>query len=330
MRGSRKRRDPGTRELLALASSAAGRRRAKPRVPSSAEGALVATAREMVGSIDSTVQGFVEKGRQGGPEDRDPAFIRRHLRWLGPLSDLYFRGEVRGLERLPATGPVLCVGNHSGGLATPDSFVFMVNVLRHFGLSRKGYALTHNLVLGSPLGRLIRGLGAIPADPEQARRALGEGSVVLVYPGGDEDVFRSWRERNRIHLAGRTGFIRLALEEGVPIVPVVSVGGHETVLVLGEGKRIARLLGLSRFRIKSLPIVIGPPWGISPGDLALHLPLPAKITVECGEPIDFAKRFGKLDPGDPEVVWAAYRYVERRMQAMLDRLAAERRFPVLG
>ena len=291
---------------------------------------MAATARELASSLDTTVQELVEKGRQGGPEDRDPAFIERHLKWLGPLSDVYFRGEVRGLERLPASGPVLCVGNHSGGLATPDSFVFMVNFLRHFGLSRKGYALTHNLVLGSPLGRLIRGLGAVPANPDQARRAFAEGAAVLVYPGGDEDVFRSWRDRNRIRLAERTGFIRLALEERVPIVPVVSIGGHETVLVLGNGERIARLLGLQRFRIKSLPIVIGPPWGISPGDLALHLPLPAKITVECGEPIDFVKRFGRLDPSDPDVVWAAYRYVERRMQTMLDRLAAERRFPVLG
>ena len=52
--------------------------------------------------------------------------------------------------------------------------------------------------------------------------------------------------------------------------------------------------------------------------------------MECGQPIDFARRFGRLDPADPEVIWAAYRYVERRMQAMLDRLAAERRFPILG
>jgi len=260
---------------LALASSAAAGRRVRARSRPSSGAPLLAAAREVVASIDSTVQGFVEKGREGGLQDRDPAFIERHLRWLGPLSDLYFRGEVRGLDRLPASGPVLCVGNHSGGLLTPDSFVFMVNVLRHFGVSRKGYALAHHLVLGSPLGRLIRGLGAIPADPDQARRALAEGSMVLVYPGGDEDVFRSWRERNRIHLAGRTGFIRLALEERVPVVPVVSVGGHETVLVLGEGKRIARLLGLERFRIKSLPLVIGPPWGLSPGALALPLPLPA-------------------------------------------------------
>jgi 1-acyl-sn-glycerol-3-phosphate acyltransferase len=153
---------------------------------------------------------------------------------------------------------------------------------------------------------------------------------VLVYPGGDEDVFRPWSERNRIRLAGRTGFIRLALQERVPVQPVVSIGGHETVFVASDGRRLARTLGLERFRLKALPLLLGPPWGISPGDFLLHLPLPAKITVQVGEPIDFHARFGNLDARDPEVLWACYHYVELRMQAILDTLAAERRFPVLG
>ncbi|MGH9062210.1 MAG: glycerol acyltransferase, partial [Acidimicrobiales bacterium] len=72
------------------------------------------------------------------------------------------------------------------------------------------------------------------------------------------------------------------------------------------------------------------PWGISPGDLLLHMPLPAKITVQVGEPIDFHERFGRLDPRDPEVIWACYHYIERKMQDILDTLAAARRLPVLG
>jgi 1-acyl-sn-glycerol-3-phosphate acyltransferase len=140
-------------------------------------------------------------------------------------------------------------------------------------------------------------------------------------------VFRSWSARNQIRLAGRTGFIRLALQERVPVQPVVSIGGHETVFVASDGRRLARILGLERFRLKALPLMVGPPWGISPGVLLLHWPLPAKITVKVGEPIDFHARFGKLDP---EAIWACYHYVERRMQSILDTLAAERRLPVLG
>jgi len=159
---------------------------------------------------------------------------------------------------------------------------------------------------------------------------LRDGAAVLVYPGGDEDTFRPWSQRNRIHLARRTGFIRLALQERVPIVPVVSIGGQETLFIPSDGRALARRLGLERFRIKALPLVFAPPWLVNPGDFLFHLPLPAKITVECGEPIDFADRFGDLDPRDPEVIWACYEYVERRMQDILDGLAAERRYPVIG
>jgi 1-acyl-sn-glycerol-3-phosphate acyltransferase len=287
--------------------------------------------REIIDTLDGTVQDVVERGRRGSLDDRDPAWIETQLRWLQPLADIYFRGEVRDIERIPASGPVLLVGNHSGGLATPDTWVFMVNFMRHFGRQREAYALTHNVVMGLPLtGTWLRRVGTLPAHHDCARTALQRGASVLVYPGGDEDVFRPWSARNEIRLAGRTGFVRLALRERVPVQPVVSIGGHETVFVASDGRRLARILGLERFRLKALPLVLGPPWGISPGDLLLHWPLPAKITVQVGEPIDFHARFGELDPRDPEVIWACYHYVERRMQSILDSLADARRLPVLG
>jgi 1-acyl-sn-glycerol-3-phosphate acyltransferase len=331
---------PAAAELLTLAADKrTDATRTRPRKPSQRRAAAPPTTglrnapliREAIDTIDGTVMGLVERGRRGSLDERDAPFIERQLNILGPLSDRYFRGEVRNLDNIPAEGPVLVVGNHSGGLMTPDTWVFEVNFFRHFGVDRPTYALAHNMVMGMPvIGTILRRMGSLPAHPDSARAALREGAAVLVYPGGDEDVFRPWSERNRIHLARRTGFIRLALQERVPIVPVVSVGGHETVFIPGDGRTLARRLGLDRFRIKSLPVVLAPPWGISPGDFLLHLPLPAKITVEVGEPIDFAARFGDLDPRDPEVIWACYDYVERRMQSILDALAAERRLPVLG
>jgi 1-acyl-sn-glycerol-3-phosphate acyltransferase len=281
--------------------------------------------------MDGTVQGVLERGRHGSLDDRDAHFIEQQVRWLGPIITRYFRGEVRHIERIPDRGPVLVVGNHSGGLATPDTWVFMTKFFQHFGTQRESYALAHNIVMGMPLmGTWLRKVGTMPAHPDWARAALRRDAAVLVYPGGDEDVFRPWSQRNRIRLARRTGFVRLALQEGVPVQPVVSIGGHETVFVASDGRRLARTLGLERFRLKALPMMVGPPWGVSPGDFLLHWPLPAKITVEVGEPIDFRKRFGALDARDPEVLWACYHYVEQRMQTILDGLAAERRFPVLG
>ncbi|HZS13702.1 MAG TPA: lysophospholipid acyltransferase family protein [Candidatus Dormibacteraeota bacterium] len=330
---------PAAAELLTLATEpdaeGARPRRARkaPQRPSESPALRFAPplVREAIDTIDGRVMGLVEKGRHGSLDERDAAFIERQLRILGPLTDLYFRGEVRGLDNIPAEGPVLMVGNHSGGLVIPDTWVFETHFFRHFGVDRPTYALAHNMVMGLPvIGTFLRRLGTLPAHPDSARDALRQGAAVLVYPGGDEDTFRPWSERNRVHLARRTGFIRLALQERVPIVPVVSIGGQETLFIPSDGRSLARRLGLERFRIKALPMVIAPPWGVSPGDFLFHLPLPAKIVVQCGEAVDFAERFGDLDARDPEVIWACYEYVERRMQDILDQLAAERRYPVLG
>lgn len=131
-------------------------------------------------------------------------------------------------------------------------------------------------------------------------------------------------ERNRIDFHDRHGFIRLALEAGVPIVPVVSAGGQETALFLTRGAGLARALRLHRLlRVDVLSIALVPPWSIDVGGVLGHLPLPAKLTLEVLEPIDVSARFG--DDAD-----AAYTAIVALMQATLDRLAAARRLPVLG
>ena len=139
--------------------------------------------------------------------------------------------------------------------------------------------------------------GAVEAGRAEAEAVLRSGAILIDYPGGDREVFRPWSERNRIDLGGRLGAIRLALRTQVPVVPVVSVGAHETVVVLARGERLAKLLGLDhRFRIKVLPLVLGPPFGVVPGGIPTW-PLPAKITVELLEPIDWTSRHGPEDSG---------------------------------
>jgi 1-acyl-sn-glycerol-3-phosphate acyltransferase len=257
---------------------------------------------------------------------RDPDFIREQLPTAWLASSLWFRGEVRGLERLPEEGPLLLVGNHSGGNMTPDTIVFTLSFNTYFGVERPFYQLAHNLVLASPYGMYLRKFGTVAASHENARRALEAGAAVLVYPGGDHEVHRPSTERNRVDFDGRKGFVRLALEAGVPIVPVVSVGGQETALFLSDGRRLARALRLDRlFRLKVLPVSLALPWILNVGDFLGHLPLPAKITTQVLEPIDLRERFGP-DPDHDDV----YEHVTDLMQETLDGLAAERRFPVLG
>ena len=264
-----------------------------------------------------------------GPADldeRDPDYIRESLPGLWLLSSLYFRGEVRGLGNIPEDGPVLLVGNHSGGNVTPDTTVFTLAYCAYFGVERPFYQLAHNLVLSMPGLSFLRKYGTVAASPANAQKALSAGAALLVYPGGDWEVHRPTLDRNRVDFNRRKGFIRQALEHDVPLVPVVSIGGQETALFLSRGDRLARLFGLDRmFRLKVLPISLALPWGLNIGDMLGHIPLPAKITIEVLPPIYLREEFGP-EPDLDEV----YDHVTRLMQDTLDAMAAERRLPVLG
>jgi 1-acyl-sn-glycerol-3-phosphate acyltransferase len=260
-------------------------------------------------------------------EDRDPDYLREALPLLWLLSTFYFRAEVRDLGNVPADRPVLLVGNHSGGNVIVDTFVFSLAFSTFFGVERPFHQLAHNLAIAWPFaGEMLRKSGTMSASHEHAEEALAGGAPVLVYPGGDWETHRPSWEGDKIDFAGRKGFIRLALDAGVPIVPVVSIGGQETALFLSRGAGLAKALRLDKvLRLKVLPISIALPWGLNVGDFAGHIPLPAKITIEVLPPIDLEREFGP-DP-DPDEVYA---HVTAQMQEALDGLAAERRFPVIG
>jgi 1-acyl-sn-glycerol-3-phosphate acyltransferase len=259
-------------------------------------------------------------------DERDPDYIRERLPLLWLLASLWFRGEVRGLGNIPDSGPVLLVGNHSGGNLTPDTTVFTLAFSTYFGAERPFYQLAHNLVMTMPGLASLRKFGTVAASPTNASSALRSGAALLVYPGGDYEVHRPSWQRNRIDFDGRKGFLRLALEQDVPVVPVVAIGGQETALFVSRGERLARMLALDRiFRLKVLPISIALPWGLNIGDMLGHVPLPAKITIETLPPIELRAEFGP-QPDLDEI----YDYVVRIMQDTLDVLAAERRLPVIG
>ncbi len=259
-------------------------------------------------------------------DERDPDYIRESLPGLWLAASLYFRADVKGLELIPPEGGVLLVGNHSGGNMTPDTQVFTLAFYTHFGVERRFFQLAHNLVLSMPGLAFLRKYGTVAASHENASKALRSGSALLVYPGGDMEVFRPSWDSHKVDMAGRKGWIRHALAEGVPICPVVSIGGQETALFLSRGDWLARLLRLDKlFRLKALPIALTLPFGLNIGDMSGHLPLPAKISIRVLPPIDLREQFGE-DPDVDEV----YEHVTGLMQDTLDALAEDRRLPVIG
>jgi 1-acyl-sn-glycerol-3-phosphate acyltransferase len=291
-----------------------------------AGGGVVSAGRGAAGGIADRLARPIRRRLTANLDDRDPDYIRENLPLSWLLTTLWFRGEVRNMGNVPEHGPVLLVANHSGGNVTPDTLLFTLAFYTYFGVERAFYQLAHNLVLASPVGQILRRYGTVPASPEHAQRALDAEAALLVYPGGDWEVHRPIWERNKVDFAGRKGFVRLALDAGVPIVPVVSIGGQETALFLSHGGGLARALRVDRtLRLKVIPISLALPWGINVGDLLGHIPLPAKITVEVLAPIDVRAQFG--DRPDVDEV---YDYVTTLMQETLETLAAERRFPVIG
>jgi 1-acyl-sn-glycerol-3-phosphate acyltransferase len=254
----------------------------------------------------------------------DPDYVRRVLPVWRALMGTYFRGEVRGLDNIP-DGPSLLVGNHSGGTLIADTFVFAGEFYEHFGPERRFHQLAHDIAARMP-GTGISRWGTVAASHDNARKAFDKGAPVLVYPGGDWETFRPTWHSDQIEFGGRKGFIKLALEQGVPIVPVVAVGGQETALFVTRGERAAQATRWSDLtRIKVLPVAIAPPFGISLMDLPTRLPLPAKITIEVLPPIDLVERFGEK-PDHEEV----YEEVTGEMQEALSELKDERTAPIIG
>jgi 1-acyl-sn-glycerol-3-phosphate acyltransferase len=281
-----------------------------------------------IGSRVASVLSDIARSRipKADLDERDTDYIRETLPGLWMLASYYFRADVRGLDRIPAEGPALLVGNHSGGNLTPDTHVFTLAFSTYFGVERRFFQLAHNLVLAMPGLGMLRKYGTVAASPQNAEKALDTGAALLVYPGGDYEVHRPTWDSAKVDFDGRKGWIRLALRKNVPIVPVVSIGGQETALFLSRGERLARLFGLDRLlRLKVLPISLAIPWGLNVGDMLGHFPLPAKITIQVLDPIDLREEFGS-SPDVDEV----YDEVLSRMQNTLTSLAQERRLPVIG
>jgi 1-acyl-sn-glycerol-3-phosphate acyltransferase len=252
----------------------------------------------------------------------DPELTKKVVGILRPMVKRYFRSEVSDLGRIP-TGGALLVSNHSGGATTTDLPTFAVDFYDRFGYDRPLYTLSHDILSVGPTKQFFQRIGFIKASRDNAATALASDAAVMVFPGGDYDASRPTLQQNVIDFNGRTGYVRTAIDAGVPIVPIVSIGGQETQFFVTRGDWLAKRVGFKLMRSRLMPISAGFPFGLTLG--GMNLPLPSKIVTQVLPAIDIAKTFGE-NPDIAEVD----AHVRAVMQEALTRLAKKRRFPVIG
>ena len=247
-------------------------------------------------------------------DGRDTALITSLLPHLTAVCERYFHVRTEGLDHV-APGPALLVGNHNNGMLGPEVGCTLTALWNRHGPEAPLFALAHDFAMRRlpRFGRFIQRFGGIAATPHNARRALELGARVLVYPGSELEACRPTSRRDEIVFAHRNGFVRVAQETGVPIVPVVAQGAHRSAYIFTDGEAIARALQLGKWaRIHRFPVALALPWGLALGPFAPYFPLPLPVKLRFLPPIHVPKA---------ESPSAAAERVRAAMQAAMNDLA---------
>jgi len=275
----------------------------------------------------------------------DPEFAAKLGPFLEGLYRHYFRCDITGWENVPE-GKTFFIGNHNG-LLTFEVLMLFHAWWKRFGRARRALGLAHNVALNNPFFRwLTPRIGAVPADPEVAMEAFSRGYSLLAYPGGEKESFRPFKERKKVDFYQRKGFIKLALRARVPIVPIVSIGAHESYVILHRGEQMAERLGLkAKFRLHGLPVTFRSiffMWCVTTGVFtffplllapsaffSIFIPMPAKMTFRILPPIDVQ---AMIDPvlSEEQNLQKIYDHILAQMQSVLSDEYSMRLLPVLG
>jgi 1-acyl-sn-glycerol-3-phosphate acyltransferase len=238
----------------------------------------------------------------------DATALARARPLLDLLQDRYWRIDAAGLEHLPPRGPCLLVANRSGLL--PYDGLMLAHVIEralpHAGRPR---FLVADWLMTLPFvqPQLAR-LGGVRACRENAERLLESGHFVVAFPEGVKGAAKVFRERYRLKRFGRGGVVRVALEHGVPLVPVGIVGAEEAHPILFKWHSPARAVGLPFVPVTPTFPLLGPLGA---------LPLPTHWVMRIGAPVRLEHR----DPdaaGDELLVSRLTEELRGRVQALMD------------
>lgn len=229
----------------------------------------------------------------------------------------YHRHSVHLDETVPDT-TVLFVSNHGFGGLVDLNVAAAFSALDLAEVTRPVTSLVHQLAWTFGLGTLVEAFGGVQASADAVEEAFAADRNVLVFPGGDVDAGKSWYDRNTVCFDGRTGFAKIALAHGVPVVPIVTAGAGESLFVIHDGRGLAAALRLPKLlRLKTLPISISVPWGLSVGIAGMlpYVAFPTKLDTAILPAMS-------AEPGESAESFA--NRVEAAMQARLDLLVSRK------
>ncbi|RMH39461.1 MAG: acyl-phosphate glycerol 3-phosphate acyltransferase [Deltaproteobacteria bacterium] len=252
---------------------------------------------------------------------RDPVYAERVAPLIDFLYRQWFRVDVSGVDHIPAEGRALVVANHSGTVPY-DGAILMHAVRTEHPSHRDLRPLVEDFVFHFPyLGTFINRIGGVRACQENAQRLLDDDQVVAVFPEGIKGIGKLYKDRYRLQRFGRGGFIKLALRTGAPVIPVAIVGAEEIHPMLGKVTWLARSVGIPYIPITPTFPLLGPLGAV---------PLPAKWTIDFGEPFDLPAHYGPDAADDRILVNKLAEQVRSRIQEMIDRRVAHRRSVLFG
>jgi len=280
-------------------------------------------------TLDILLSVFLQEMDPDGVDNIDIRMLEKFSPLLDTLARVYLRQEIEGMDGVPS-GKALLVGNHNAGITFIEPMGLGARWYLERGTGDLIQWLVHDSMLAMPgLRTFLVRTGCVRASHKTADEVFEWGRKVAVFPGGNLEAFRPYRQRHRVVFGGRKGFIRLALRNQVPIVPFVIVGGHESFYILHDGQEVAKLLHLKQLlRSDTCPVFFGLPWGIGFGPL-FHLHLPTKSQVRFLDPIEL-NGLGPEDQDNEEALSGIYDKVTSSMQQAMQDIASHRRFPVLG
>ncbi len=258
--------------------------------------------------------GMSERSGEVDEFGMDEVVVERARPILDLLYERWFRIDLDGAEQLPERGPALLVANHSG-LLPWDGLMLCQGLERVLPSRERPRFLVADWLITLPFVQpYLARLGGVRACRENAERLLATGHVVVAFPEGVKGAAKVFRDRYRVKRFGRGGVVRVALETGVPLVPVGIVGAEEAHPLLFKWTTPARALGLPFLPVTPTFPMLGPLGG---------LPLPTKWVIRVGAPIPLEH----LEPdavADELLVSRLTEELRSKVQSLVDVALAER------